>query len=1392
MLNRTFQVSLKNNIGNTDKLSHVSNYNGVYDPDRDYEKFDFVYNTGDGLFYYAREDISANFYDLFYENEERFTLDPEGPVHEGVKTHYIFDSYNQALGFVKGQIINIQGSINENDGDYRVIEINRDFNPNALSASDYSVINTLNAEETSSPGWLVSSWFLLSEKYYYWSGLDYDKYVDNHKDLLEKFISSGESDKTSWGQRHYIQFGKSEGRVVPYNDQYGWIHNTKFGWIFVNVRSADIQNKNFWFQFKNVKDTWFSAFNALSNNEKATVAYRQDPRIDTSFKEYSQLNIDIPETYFDIKTRISSQGNETLIISSDQSEGVKIERLSLENGQWVNIDTITLNDVGKCKVLDVSGDLGTFVLLRLDDDSDYASFGIISDASFLIYSSIDGSLTKEIKNFSHEIKITGSGDAKIDRTGNTIVFSSGDHSDTFMTIMELIDADWIEKFSFADDHLEGFAISGSGNSVSACVSTGGSTGVYLLEKNNGVWFTYTEPSRRLPFPEVEAGEERLSYSLRCANTDEMKDKLTDPTRRATFCGLYFDGVDHNLLTASSIGNRNIFRISSIFTPVTRKTFRKMHLSENGNFLFCASEKNTGLETNDSTIIYALKNEEWKQHSVLDINLDSALSSLNEDKILIYSGALNRVEGRSYVRIFNLINNQWQMSQVEQIGYLDDISSSQSLDKIFYYKRNLPGYEIGLLGVDYSANYKFGSEEGWLHFSLNEDKNKLEIYSISEDKWWELDQDRGLVLLDKKNVPDYIVHDGFTILNNTQTLLDTRIWVKPVDVNGGFKEYEARSNHPIKLSARSSTPAFNQDSWTTDQFFFDADYGSTVDFKCENRKQDFGNGYYKLFPVSVNSVKCDINLTFKNRKNKEANAIIHFVENHLGQLEKDKNNDYLGYSQGISGFRWDGDSTFHPYDSIENQTKTFYCDNFSHSLNFEVSNDISLTLKNLNTSILNRCESLFVKSAPTYDQFEVYQKNDVVFSDLNNKYYYWYNDVGVSSQVPVEKMDSWTRDNGAAMDVNTQYWTREFFWKPSLGLQVDQRPRLKEISLSPKYVQFYNDGINESLLTLNLTFDNRGDDEAYAILHFLEAHLGYMPFLFSPPAPYETPQNFICQEWSHTYKYKENHLITAKFEQYPFNFSAQEFDSSSTSPLVGIGQLIFDNPLTFVSKDNDDLVALSSNFKRRLLLENVGSTDIQISSIEIDDNQEVAFYFVAGDQVSLVCPRNLNADDYIYTLPASPSLPLSLNNKKIRLKKSGNIEGVGGGHFFDTLDTDGNIIKTYFQRNDGSIKENLSNARFQKCRYFIVEGFFAKNRTSVLPAEQEGYIDVVYNGENVNFEDILVDENSNQINFTNSAGNSEGSIVLSRGNGYLENTFTINSSAPFSPQQGKLRIYLEYE
>ena len=338
------------------------------------------------------------------------------------------------------------------------------------------------------------------------------------------------------------------------------------------------------------------------------------------------------------------------------------------------------------------------------------------------------------------------------------------------------------------------------------------------------------------------------------------------------------------------------------------------------------------------------------------------------------------------------------------------------------------------------------------------------------------------------------------LNGDSTLTGAAINI--IGIGGDqIRSLELAGPNLLTMSAINISPSENDNLWSADRFFFDADYGSSVNFACNNYRFEYGNGYYINQPKNINSISFEVDLKFKNRTNREANAIIHFLENHQGQSEKDSPSANLKYSQGISGFRWDGASTFHPYDSTEIQSKNFYCQQFSHSLNFEDTNDISLKLINTDTSLLRKSESLFVKKADTYDSSENYEENDIIFSESNHRHYYCKSScVGLA---PVSANSTWSRGEGLFSDINPTNWSRDFFWKPSIGLSVSQEPRMLELSVGAGYKQIYKDGINESLLELSLSFDNRDDFETLAILHFLEHHYGCIPFLFSPPAPSRT-------------------------------------------------------------------------------------------------------------------------------------------------------------------------------------------------------------------------------------------------------------------------------------------------
>ena len=93
------------------------------------------------------------------------------------------------------------------------------------------------------------------------------------------------------------------------------------------------------------------------------------------------------------------------------------------------------------------------------------------------------------------------------------------------------------------------------------------------------------------------------------------------------------------------------------------------------------------------------------------------------------------------------------------------------------------------------------------------------------------------------------------------------------------------------------------------------------------------------------------------------------------------------------------------------------------------------------------------------------------------------------------------DESATPDVNDN-WTKDFFfWKPSLGLQIQKRPRTLKSNIKDKFTIRGDDGLNEDLLNLDMSFNNRSDKEAAAILHFLEQRRGYRSFKLLPPEPY---------------------------------------------------------------------------------------------------------------------------------------------------------------------------------------------------------------------------------------------------------------------------------------------------
>ena len=326
------------------------------------------------------------------------------------------------------------------------------------------------------------------------------------------------------------------------------------------------------------------------------------------------------------------------------------------------------------------------------------------------------------------------------------------------------------------------------------------------------------------------------------------------------------------------------------------------------------------------------------------------------------------------------------------------------------------------------------------------------------------------------------------------------------------------------------------------------------------------------------------------------------------------------------------------------------------------------------------------------------------------------------------------------------------------------------------------------MELNLNFNSRDDSEAYAILHFLEDHLGFMPFIYSPPAPYDRKLNFICESWNHTYVYKNCHNISVNFKQIPFNYSAEKIDNRFNVVDKNPGQLKFSSPVNISTPEN--IADQARNFRHRIFFENIGDLEVNISSMQIPSSSDVKFEILGQQsaEIPLIVPDELNNSDYIFQLPSS-SLPFDLNSKYIKLSKVFT-NGPEGEISFRTMIDNGdgtfseekvgaNRTNFFTQRNDGRIYSSYL-AKSQYSDIFIDEEFFKSKSVRKLKPRQKGFVDIIY----ISSESLvyIVD------NAGNSISNDDGdTLITKRTQAFSSSKFNIINDGIIENLEGIVNI-----
>ena len=153
----------------------------------------------------------------------------------------------------------------------------------------------------------------------------------------------------------------------------------------------------------------------------------------------------------------------------------------------------------------------------------------------------------------------------------------------------------------------------------------------------------------------------------------------------------------------------------------------------------------------------------------------------------------------------------------------------------------------------------------------------------------------------------------------------------------------------------------------------------------------------------------------------------------------------------------------------------------------------------------------------------YKKNNIV--KIGGTESYWYAALDhTGGDVPSTNNPNWVGQTvfGAGEPIP------KFIWAPSYNVTTKVEAKTKEVQFGDGYKQIVNDGINNTLLELDFSFEGRDDREAGAILHFLTTRAGGETFAFTPPSPYSVEKKWKCKAWSSNQVFYDNHTIRATF------------------------------------------------------------------------------------------------------------------------------------------------------------------------------------------------------------------------------------------------------------------------
>lgn len=285
---------------------------------------------------------------------------------------------------------------------------------------------------------------------------------------------------------------------------------------------------------------------------------------------------------------------------------------------------------------------------------------------------------------------------------------------------------------------------------------------------------------------------------------------------------------------------------------------------------------------------------------------------------------------------------------------------------------------------------------------------------------------------------------------------------------------------------------------TDEFQYTPTYGSSVSFTSSAQVFKSNDGYYQMVPKGINNLEAVFDLMYEVNET-DAQKLANFYEHSEGynfintRTDPSIYNDIYGYCKQYS------------INHVNNQR-------YEVRASIQVSESPGL----INWSGMNYLNPDF----SDWSESSSYKKNDIVYMDISetklNNFYYCTED------------HSSSEENSPTGSVTA--WTQEFFWEPDLNTSTTVKLDASEFDAGFKVMSKIKK--NTAQFPIDYSFSSVSTKQLKSMLHFLENKAGYRRFKHQIKSVYNRPKVYICDKWSHTWKYNNSHDLKVSFTEDP--------------------------------------------------------------------------------------------------------------------------------------------------------------------------------------------------------------------------------------------------------------------